>query len=139
MLIIDSTAAMAVALDQPLDPALRRLLTTRRDQLAGAGELGDAARFLVVEPRDTLADVEAELGFPIVSGVEEGVCLDAPDAVPCWEWAEHHDGGCLEATFLFSDDGAADVLLVCTGQGIDPDLIALLRHHAPHGHEHLGA
>lgn len=139
MLIIDSTAAMAVALDQPLDPALRRLLTTRRDQLAGAGDLGHAARFLVVEPRDTLADVEAALGFPIITGVEDGVRLDDPDAVPCWEWAENHDGGWVEAAFVYSEDGAADVLLVCEGQGIDPNLIALLRHHAPYGHENLGA
>ncbi|MBB3909727.1 hypothetical protein [Sphingomonas desiccabilis] len=139
MLIIDSTAAMASALDQPLDEHLMMLLTTRRDQLNGSDDLGETARFLVVEPRDSLAEVEAAIGFPLVTDIADGICLDDPDTVPSWEWAEHHEGGWIELAFIFSDDGAADVLLVNDREGGDPDLIDLLRHHLALDHEQTGS
>jgi hypothetical protein len=139
MLIIDSTAALASALNQPLDQHPILLLTTRRDQLDGSGDLGDAARFIVVEPRDRLSEVEAAIGFPLVTAVADGICLDDPDTVPSWEWAEHHEGGWIELAFIFSDDGKADVLLVNEREGADPDLIDLLRHHLTLDHERSGS
>ena len=64
MHIIDTRAALARALDQPLDPDLRRFLTTR---LAELGEhVWEAARFIVVEVGDTLAEAEAAIGFPFL-------------------------------------------------------------------------
>lgn len=118
MLIINTTAALGRALQQPLDHSLHRLLTTRRDQLGDSME--EAARFLIIEPPDTLADMEAAIGFSI-----------ATDDGPSWEWMEQHDGGWAEIVFVFSDDAPADVLLVPTWSDIDVDLIALIQRHAP--------
>lgn len=109
MLIIDSTAAMARALDQPLDPDLKRLLGLRRDQLA-------EARFIVVDASDTIASIERAIGFPLLL-----------DDQPTWEWAERH-GSVIEVAFIFGD--AADVLLVPDRDGTDAALIALLHLHA---------
>lgn len=120
MLIIDTPAALARALDQPLDPDLRRLLELRREQ-AGAGL--EAARFIIVEVADTTASVEAAIGFPLL-------LHDGGDVAPAWEWAERHDGGWIEVVFVLSDDGPADVLLVPERDGTDADLINLLHLHA---------
>lgn len=116
MQIIDTAAALARALDQPLDPALRALLVTRRDQLGSHVE--EAARFIVVEPPDTLADVEAAVGFPI-----------AIEGEPTWEWTQRHGGGWVEIVVVLSDDGPADVVLVRDADGSDPELTRLLHDH----------
>lgn len=116
MLIIDTAAAMAHALDRPLDPDFRQLLTLRRDQA------GDAARFIVVQPGDTIISIEEAIGFPVM-------LHDGDDAAPAWEWAQRHDGGWIEVVFVLSDDGPADVLLVPDRDGTDADLIALLHIH----------
>lgn len=117
MQIIDSMAALARAMNELTDPALKLLLTLRRNQ---AGDyMEEAARFLIVEPPDTLAEVEAAIGFPL-----------ATDEAPSWEWLEHHDGGWIEIVFVFSDECPADVLLVPTSADIDAGLIALIQRHA---------
>lgn len=112
MNIIDTHTAMARALDQPLDPGLKRLLALRRDQMAGDGEV----RFVVVEASDTTTDIEATIGFPLLL-----------DDQPQWEWVERH-GDIIEVAFIFGE--AADVLLVPNHDDTDANLIALLRLHA---------
>lgn len=116
MIVIADTESLDLALDQPLDPGLRHLLTARRTQLGSTIE--EAARFIVIEPPDTLAHVEATIGFPL-----------ATDDGPSWEWTEDH-GEWIEVVFVFSDDGPADVLLVPINPDVDADLIATLRRHA---------
>ncbi len=118
MLRIDTTTELTYANNELRDPYVQRLLTTRRDQLGDHME--EAARFLIVEPPDTLGDVEAAIGFPLTI-----------DGEPTWEWIERHDGGWTEIVFILSDDGPADVLLVPTETDLDADLIALLQRHAP--------
>ncbi|SFR84756.1 hypothetical protein [Sphingomonas jatrophae] len=115
MQLIDTTAALARALVSPLAPNIKRLLTLRRTQL---GTIEGAARFIVVEPGDTVADVERALAFPL-----------ADEGEPCFDWAADHDG-LFEAAFNLSDDSAADVMLVPDTDGIDSDLLALCRFHA---------
>lgn len=114
MLIIDSAQALAAALPRPLDPHLARLLALRRDQLGG--DIEDAARFIVVEPPDTVAAVEEAIGFPLLL-----------DGAPAWEWSERHDGGWSEVVFTFGD--TADVLLVPDLDDLDPALTTVLRRH----------
>lgn len=114
MYIIDTAAAMARALDQPLDPDLRRLLKLRRDQMAGHEE---AARYVVVEAGDTVASIEAAIGFPLVL-----------DDQPAWEWAERHEGKIWEVVLVLSDDGPAEVL-IADEHNSHTDLITLLHVH----------
>ena len=120
MLIIDSSAAMARALDQPIDPRLKRLLTLRRDQLLadGVDDLAEIACFVCVFPGDRLEAVEAAAGFPIIA-----------DGSATFEWCLDH-GGWLEAPIILSDDGYGVVLLVMDDPATDPALLAVLREHA---------
>lgn len=130
MKIIDSAPALAVALARPLDPYLARLLTHRRDQLDG--DIEDAARFIIVEPPDTLAAIEEAVGFPLT-------WTDADHPGPTWEWAERHNGGWTEIVFILSDDGAAEVLLVPDRDDLDPALTAIIREHVAPADDRLHA
>jgi hypothetical protein len=120
MLSIRSSADLARAFDGLLELELRNLLALRRDQLiaGGEGDLGDYAHFVVQRFGDTLADVEAEVGFPLTG-----------DAAPI-EWVERHPGGWLEAAIITDDDGFALVVIVRECVSTDFDLLAALRAHA---------
>lgn len=110
--IIDRGALRRAIRDPALDPHLRAALQLRHDQLGGVG-----ADFHVAGPGDTLADAEAAVGFPL-----------AIDDAPTWEWTHRHPGGWTEVTFILSDDGPAQVLLVPDDS--DPAITDLLREHA---------
>ena len=135
MRVIDTAAALARALDQPLDPDLKRLLTTRRDQLGG---IDNTARFVIAHPGDSLASVEAALGFPIATNLVDGSVYPDPDFTPSWEHVRWHSGGWAEVVFILFDDGAAEVLLAQAGQGADPVLSGLLNDHAAPALERIG-
>lgn len=117
MFIIDSPAAMARALDQPLPRDLRNLLVTRLAQLQEAPE---ATRFIVVGRNDSLTDVEAAIGMALL-------LIDGADEGPTWEWAERH-GSIIEVAFILGD--AADVLLVPERDSTNAELLALIYRHA---------
>lgn len=116
MLTIRSSADMARAMEGPLDPDLRRLLETRRDQLTGGtgAELTSFAHFVVVQRGDQLSTIETETGFRL-AGDESAI-----------EWVERHAGGWLEAPVVTDDEGFAVVVIardcICT----DPDLLLAL-------------
>ena len=109
--LTDRPSIRAAARDPTLDPAVRAVLKLRYEQLGGPG-----AHFHVVQPGDTLAVAEAAVGWPMTL-----------DGEPQWEWIERH-GTVLEAVFVLSDDGPAQVLLV--PDGACPSIAALLREHA---------
>lgn len=117
MLTIRNTADMARALDSPIDPQLKRLLTLRRDQLmadtGGDYDLGDLVQMIAVQPKDRLADVEAVAGFPLFTE-------------PAFEWVQDHQG-ILETVVVLSDDGFGIALFVPDRQDIDPAMLSVLR------------
>ncbi|WP_288338444.1 hypothetical protein [uncultured Sphingomonas sp.] len=117
MLSIRSSAEMEAALGSLLDPALRALLTERRDQLVeDTGlDLADLVHVIVAQRGDTLAAVEAEAGVPIAED-------------PPFEWVQRH-GRWLEAVIVLSDDGFGVALFVPDCVTTDPALLlALLAH-----------
>ena len=113
MLVISDTETLSYALRLPIDVRLKRLLIERRDQLGG--DIKDVARFIVVQPGDTLETVEQELGFAGLS--------DPEHSFGC-EWI-FEKGSTYEALWLLSDDGYAHVVLVPKETGIDPHLLKL--------------
>ncbi len=138
MLVIDSSAAMVRALDQPIDPDLKYHLALRGSQLADDHhDLGEHVRFVAVAPGDTLDEIEAALGFPVATNLVDGSRLGQPGFTPSWEWAERHRGGWTELAFVLADDFAA-VLLVPDRDGIDPTLTGLCRDHAAPVQEQVG-
>lgn len=115
MISITNSAALARALDSPIDPALKRLLMLRRDQLLidTDYDLADLAHLICVEPADTIAEIEAVVGWPFMSS-------------PAFEWVMDHDG-ILEAPVILNDSGYGIVLMVPQVPGVDPALLSLLR------------
>ena len=119
MLSIRSSADLARALDGPMDPDLRRLLTLRRDQLLDGADLdlGDLVHIIVVCRCDTLASVEAEACFPLTGD-------DAPI-----EWVERHNCRWVEVAAILNDDfGVAIFVPDCVTT--DPALLLPLLAHA---------
>ncbi len=115
MLSIRSSGDLARALTRPLDPPLRRLLLTRRDQL-GDADLADVAHLIVVRPTDTLAAVEAEAGF-VIGGDESLI-----------EWVQLHECRWLEAVATLTDDYSV-ALFVPDRVNIDPGILLPLLAH----------
>ncbi|RYF13563.1 MAG: hypothetical protein EOO77_15295 [Oxalobacteraceae bacterium] len=130
MLSIRNSADMDRALVSLLDPALRRLLTLRRDQLAEDGlDLDEIVHIIVVRPGDTLAEVEAESGVAIAINLVDGSRLGDPEFEPLFEYVTRKDGW-LEAVMILSDDGFGLVLFVPDTIDVDPAISLLLRRHA---------
>ena len=126
MLSIRSTDAMTRALDLPLDITLRALLLRRMSQLTEYDDydLGELAHFLVVQEGDTAIEVEAELGFPVLTNFVDGRRFGDPEFTPSWEWLEDH-GGWFELVFVLTDDGFGWVLFIEDRAGADPELLEL--------------
>jgi len=130
MLIIRNSAAMAKALDGPSDTMLKRLLAQRSAQLSEFGtDLGELACFIVVQPGDTLSDIETAMGFPITADFVDGIPYGEEGFMPSWEWIADH-GGWFEAVWILSDDGYGHVLFVQDQEGVDPQLLSLCREQA---------
>lgn len=127
MLIINSRAAMTCVLNEPIDATLRMLLALRRDQLAEYDD--DLINFVIVQPGDTLAAIEGALGFSPLRDVLDNTPFGEPGFSPPFEWAADHRGW-LEAPIIFDDSGAGVVLIVQDHDGVDADLLALLRAYA---------
>jgi hypothetical protein len=126
MLSIPNSAAMRRALESPVSTTLKTLLLKRKTQLSEHDEydLGELAHFLIVQPGDSLATIEAELGFPITINLVDGVRFGHPDFMPSWEHAERH-GHIVELTYIMDDSGFGWVILIEDGEGTDPEIRAL--------------
>ncbi len=126
MLTITDGGSLARALVLPIDSRLKRLLVERRDQLGG--DVKDQARFIVVQPGDSLDTLEQELGWSVFT-TPEGQRFGEPDFYPGWEWLADH-GHCFEMVFIMTDDGFAHVILIENSPGVDPDLLKLCTTYA---------
>ena len=127
MLTITDGGSLTRALRTPIDLRLKRLLIERRDQLGGA--ITGEARFLVMQPGDSLQVLEAELGFSIFQNPADGTWFGDPEFTPGWEWLADH-GHCFELVFIFDDSGFAHVVIIQNLRGVDPELMRLCTAHA---------
>ncbi len=124
MLTITGGGSHARALRTPIDLRLKRLVIKRRDQLGG--DFGGQARFVIVQPGDSLAALEAELNFSVFQHPGDGTRLVDPDFTHRWQWIEDH-GHCFELVFIMTDDGFAHLVIVQNLQGVDLALLKLCR------------
>ena len=126
MLSLYDSVSMDFALSCPLDPFLKKLLVRRLDMLSEFSDfdLSELAHFVIVEPGDTLATIEAELGFSPFINFVDGAKFCDPDFAPSWEWLIAH-GPWFETVFTRSDAGVGITLLVPNRADVEPKLIAL--------------
>jgi hypothetical protein len=129
MITLRTATAVKSTLDLLADNKLRSLLTERIQQLTNAWEgidLSDLTHFLIIQPGDTAADAERELGWSLLVNPVDGARFGQPDFTPSWEWIEDH-GGWFEAVYIISDDGFGISLFVQDHPATDPELLALCR------------
>ena len=124
------------AVDLIADPDLRALVALRFRQLNSPDDpdAPDATgHFIVVEPGDTVEQLEQSVGLPILHGLFDDLPFGHPDFFPCSEILEEHrnESTCIyEMVFISDDDGAATAIFVADTEGIDADLLALCRSFA---------
>ena len=132
MLILGDHSAVGLI----ADPDLRALVALRFRQLNSPDDpdAPDATgHFIVVEPGDTVEQLEQLVGLPILHGLFDDLPFGHPDFFPCSEILEEHrnESTCIyEMVFIGNDDGAATTLFVPASEGIPADLLALCRSFA---------
>jgi hypothetical protein len=119
------------------DRDVRGVVWTRFHQIT-EGEVYDYDRhgeLIVVEPGDTVAQLEEESGCPILSDYD-GARFGDPEFSPVFEAIEDHAGrenvraGCYEIVAVVNDDGFGIAIFVPKQPGIDADLIAMCAKHS---------
>ena len=112
------------------DPALRHLIKATiaalsEDEPFDAAVLG---YFLIVEPGDTVADLDAQIGFSILANRWTGIRFDAPGYTQHFEVLDEH-AGYFEMVFILSDDGYGIEVFV-PKRGVAPELLAMCERYA---------
>ena len=133
MISLRRTAAIKSTLALLADNQLRALLTERVEQLTTAWEgidLSDLTHFLIIQPGDTAADAENDLGWSLLANMVDGARYGHPDFTPSWEWIEDHSGW-FEAVFILSDDGFGVTVFVQDDPETDAEILGMLAQHLP--------
>ena len=123
MISMTDDASIASALQQPLHPEMIDLIRRRRAILGDELPFEEMAHFVIVEPGDTIDDIEVAIRWPIRPDPDFGL--------PQWEWVLVHEDVAWETVFVLSDDGYAVVLFVQIADGVDSELTGLLRAFCP--------
>ncbi|WP_404479322.1 hypothetical protein [Novosphingobium sp. BL-52-GroH] len=109
MLIISTHGELANVVNTHADATLRHLLSAQAERLADY-DLSEIATLVVVEPHDTLDDVDNALGRPLAS------LLPAELVERQARW--------LQCVFIISDDGFGLVLFIPADA--DPAVLAFV-------------
>jgi hypothetical protein len=127
MLSIYDEASADEALNQPLDPALRSILTGRLADAAAIG-LADLTHIVAIQPGDTEAMLTDELGWsPLVNPIDE-IRYGETGFMPFWSWLEDLTDY-YEIIVSSGNAGFAYLLLVQQAKGVLPDLLRMCREH----------
>ena len=124
-----------VATSQISDPYIHELVSLRWSQVL-AGEPYDYNRhgyMVVVEPGDTVEQLEQEIGLPILHGLFDDAPFGDDDFTPCFEILEEHcneQHRIYEMVFISNDDGFATTVIVPASEGTDSRLLAMCRSFA---------
>ena len=112
-------------------PDLRKLVALRFAQVCSS-EAYDYDRhgyMVVVEPGDTVEQLEQETSCCITRNLFDETRYGDPDFSPSFETLEEHDE-CYEMVYLTSDGGFAVTLWIPKSEGIDDCLLALCATYA---------
>ena len=121
MLVINDPSSLS----QVADPDVRALIERRIEEYGADAGL---ATFVVVEPGDPVASLDAQLGFHVLANRSDGTRHGDPGFSPSFEVAEEHPC-CYEMVFVLADYGDGVIVLV-PKRGADPRLLALCAEYA---------
>ncbi|MNF89910.1 hypothetical protein D3C84_724570 [compost metagenome] len=110
-------------------PDLRELLAAHVKRLKEyeGYELSELVNFIVYEECDTVADLDAALGFPIMINHFDGCKYGEPGFSPSWEAIEEYTNW-FELVYVLSDDGFGVVVFV--PKHADPELLGMLQQYS---------
>ena len=115
MLIIQKRSQLSLI----TDPDIHKLVTLRLTQLGSTLP----SSMIIMEPGDSLSDIEEEIGFSILTNLFDDISYPDPDFMPSCESLEDH-GGCYEMLFILGDgDEAVEIFIPKTV--VDPSLSAM--------------
>ena len=115
MLIIQNRSQLTLI----INPDIHKLITLRLTQL----DTTLPTPMIIMEPGDSLSDIEEEIGFSILTNLFDDISYPDPDFIPSCEALEDH-GGFYEMLFILGDgDDAVEIFIPKTG--IDPSLLAM--------------
>lgn len=108
------------------DPLLRDLIEQRILEISDGGSWDSTlyGYFIVVEPGDSVAALEAESGCCLLTGRFTDAHFGESGFVPSFEFIEEH-ANCYEGVWILSDDGFGVVILIPKAAGIDPELMSM--------------
>ena len=81
------------------------------------------APMIIMEPRDSLSDIEKELGFPILTNLFDDISYPDPDFIPFCEALEDH-GDFYEMLFILGD-GEEAIEIFIPKTGVDSELLSM--------------
>jgi len=113
------------------NPQIRALASLRFAQVCN-GEPYDYDRhgyMVVVEPGDTVEQLEQETGCGITRDVFNETRYGEADFVPSFDILEEHDA-CYEMHFDLNDDGFGVTLFIPKAEGIEDSLLAMCAEYA---------
>lgn len=132
MINIYDSEGMSELLDSSIDPALKDILLNRLDllrQYLEVYDFGDLLTVHIVEPKDSVADIELALAIPVMENLVDGIRYPDPAFEPSWEFCIMR-AGYYEVTYALSDSGQGLVLVVPDRDGVVPELREMLRAYA---------
>lgn len=115
------------------NPAIRQLVALRLQQLAPSATPATPCEFIVVEGGEAVSEIEQAAGLPILTGLFDDLPFGHPDFQPCSEILEEHrnENSCIyEMVFIGSDDGTFACLVIPDEEGVDANLLLMLRTFA---------
>lgn len=111
------------------DPELHELLAAHVKRLNEyeSYDLNEMVNFIVFEGCDTVADLDAALGFPVMINRFDGCRYGEPGFSPSWEAIEEHINW-FEMVYVLSDEGFGVVVFV--PKHADPELLQMLQQYS---------
>ena len=112
------------SVDQVHDPSIRAFLSQRfRDLSVEEPYDPDVnGHFVLIEPGEDMATIEAETGCWLVNSPFSGARFGDHDYSPCFELLEEHPA-CFELVFVFNDGDYGIVLVIPKADGINSELL----------------
>ena len=115
------------------NPEIRELVEQRITDLGGeAFDASTLGYFLVIEPWDALAAIDAQMSFSILANRSTGIRFDQPGFAPSFECVEGFPS-CYDMVFIISDDGYGIEVFIPKTEGVQRDLLTMCQRYAVQG------
>lgn len=112
------------------DPLIRRLVQERLHDLAKQQcDLAELGYFVIVEPGDSIAAIDAQLGFSVLANRFTGIRFDQPGFTPSFEFIEDGDC-CFDMVVITCDDGSGIEIFIPKSDQAPVELIAMCQAYA---------